>query len=131
MVLLVTALSVGFMHTLLGPDHYVPFIVIGRARRWGPCWASRCTGSRAGRARGPCEPLIPVFFASAVSGDRAEVVMVTVGYTAATLAGMHLLVTLLWLGLRRIPLGPLERWSNAAAGTVIALAGAAMVFLGL
>ncbi|MBI5500252.1 MAG: hypothetical protein HY907_08420 [Deltaproteobacteria bacterium] len=30
-----TALGVGFLHTLVGPDHYVPFIVIGRARRWG------------------------------------------------------------------------------------------------
>jgi sulfite exporter TauE/SafE len=29
-----TAASIGFIHTLLGPDHYLPFIVIGRARRW-------------------------------------------------------------------------------------------------
>jgi len=24
----------GFIHTLLGPDHYLPFIMIGRARNW-------------------------------------------------------------------------------------------------
>src|SRR5512136_1371676 len=29
-----TAASLGLIHTILGPDHYVPFIVIGRARRW-------------------------------------------------------------------------------------------------
>jgi sulfite exporter TauE/SafE len=29
------ALSIGFFHTLLGPDHYLPFIVLSRARGWG------------------------------------------------------------------------------------------------
>jgi nickel/cobalt exporter len=33
-VLLWTALSIGFIHTLIGPDHYLPFILIGRARGW-------------------------------------------------------------------------------------------------
>ena len=32
--LIVAALAIGFFHTLFGPDHYLPFIVIGRARRW-------------------------------------------------------------------------------------------------
>jgi hypothetical protein len=26
---------VGFVHTLAGPDHYLPFVMISRARRWG------------------------------------------------------------------------------------------------
>lgn len=34
MVLAGTAATIGFVHTLLGPDHYLPFIVIARARRW-------------------------------------------------------------------------------------------------
>ena len=34
MTLFFVALSIGFTHTLMGPDHYIPFIVIGRARRW-------------------------------------------------------------------------------------------------
>ncbi len=34
MVLAVTAASLGFFHTLAGPDHYVPFVMIARARRW-------------------------------------------------------------------------------------------------
>lgn len=29
-----TAASLGFIHTALGPDHYLPFILMGRARRW-------------------------------------------------------------------------------------------------
>jgi len=33
-VLLVTAATIGVVHTLLGPDHYVPFIALARARGW-------------------------------------------------------------------------------------------------
>jgi len=33
-ILAVTAASLGFVHTITGPDHYLPFIVIGRARNW-------------------------------------------------------------------------------------------------
>lgn len=31
-ILLITAVSIGFFHTLLGPDHYVPFIAMAKAR---------------------------------------------------------------------------------------------------
>lgn len=30
----ITAASIGFLHTLFGPDHYLPFIVMARARNW-------------------------------------------------------------------------------------------------
>jgi len=33
-VLMITAASIGFLHTLFGPDHYVPFIVMAKARKW-------------------------------------------------------------------------------------------------
>ena len=33
-ILLGTAAFIGFFHTLLGPDHYLPFIVMGKARKW-------------------------------------------------------------------------------------------------
>jgi len=33
-ILAATAASIGFVHTITGPDHYLPFIVIGRARGW-------------------------------------------------------------------------------------------------
>jgi nickel/cobalt transporter (NicO) family protein len=32
--LAITAASLGFFHTLTGPDHYIPFIVMAKARNW-------------------------------------------------------------------------------------------------
>jgi hypothetical protein len=29
-----SALSIGFFHTLLGPDHYIPFVAMARAGSW-------------------------------------------------------------------------------------------------
>lgn len=33
-VLLYSALTIGLIHTVIGPDHYLPFIVLGRAEGW-------------------------------------------------------------------------------------------------
>lgn len=33
-LLTATAAAVAFFHTLLGPDHYLPFMALGRARNW-------------------------------------------------------------------------------------------------
>src|SRR5450759_3304523 len=33
-LLSITAISIGFIHTLLGPDHYLPFIVLSQAKKW-------------------------------------------------------------------------------------------------
>lgn len=33
-VLVLSAATLGMVHTLLGPDHYLPFIVLGKARNW-------------------------------------------------------------------------------------------------
>ena len=33
-ILATTALVLGLTHTLIGPDHYLPFIVLGRAEKW-------------------------------------------------------------------------------------------------
>jgi len=33
-ILTFTAASLGFIHTILGPDHYIPFIVMAKARDW-------------------------------------------------------------------------------------------------
>ena len=45
-VLLLGAAGVAVVHTLAGPDHYLPFIVMGRARRWSvartTCWTVLC-----------------------------------------------------------------------------------------
>ena len=33
-ILILTAVSIGFIHTLIGPDHYLPFIMMSKARGW-------------------------------------------------------------------------------------------------
>ena len=33
-ILIITAFSIGFIHTLIGPDHYIPFIMLGKAKSW-------------------------------------------------------------------------------------------------
>ncbi|HCK99462.1 MAG TPA: hypothetical protein DHW42_05070 [Candidatus Marinimicrobia bacterium] len=33
-ILMITAASLGFLHTLFGPDHYVPFVVMAKVRKW-------------------------------------------------------------------------------------------------
>ncbi|MDP2854307.1 MAG: sulfite exporter TauE/SafE family protein [Smithellaceae bacterium] len=35
-LLLIATISIAFIHTLTGPDHYLPFIVISKARKWSP-----------------------------------------------------------------------------------------------
>ncbi|NQT32751.1 MAG: sulfite exporter TauE/SafE family protein [Candidatus Omnitrophica bacterium] len=34
LILCTTAASIGFIHTIFGPDHYLPFIVMSKARKW-------------------------------------------------------------------------------------------------
>mgnify|MGYP001829133266 FL=1 len=34
-VLTLSAAAIAFMHTILGPDHYLPFIAMAKARGWG------------------------------------------------------------------------------------------------
>jgi sulfite exporter TauE/SafE len=33
-ILVLAAASIGFFHTILGPDHYIPFILLSRSRGW-------------------------------------------------------------------------------------------------
>lgn len=33
-ILATTAASIGFIHTISGPDHYLPFIVLAKAKKW-------------------------------------------------------------------------------------------------
>jgi len=251
MTTLIAAIVVGFAHTLLGPDHYLPFVAIGRARRWSltgtllltaicglahvlssvavglfgvaggralgqleafegtrgslagialllfgagyliwGLWLARRDRPHAhphlhsdgtlhhhahhhpgallhGRrhrhgheqagatpspdsadaspatwrsltpwllfvifALGPCEPLIPLFFAAALGGDWIEVILAILGYGAATIAAMLATVSLLWVGLRPRLFDGLARYGHAAAGLVLLLSGAA-ISLGL
>lgn len=34
LILAGTAASIAFVHTLIGPDHYLPFVMMGKARKW-------------------------------------------------------------------------------------------------
>ncbi len=54
--LLFTAMSIGIVHTLIGPDHYVPFVALARQRGWSMgrtlgittlCGAGHCASSVA------------------------------------------------------------------------------------
>lgn len=82
-------------------------------------------------AFGPCEPLIPLFMVPASRG-RWDVAAAAGGvFSLVTLVTMIAAVLLLRAGVHRLPLSGLERWSHALAGSVIAVSGLAVVFLGL
>lgn len=42
-LLIFTAASIAFVHTLLGPDHYLPFVAMARARGWNMAKTLRVT----------------------------------------------------------------------------------------
>jgi nickel/cobalt exporter len=226
-----TAAALGLGHTLLGPDHYLPFVVLSRARRWSraktalvtlACGVGHILSSvalgfagialgvavfrleaiesargqiagwlltafglaylvwglhRALRRRphehphshqdgtahshqhghlgghshvhaasgrtltpwvlftifvfGPCEPLIPLVMYPAAKHNIGSVVVVASVFGLATLVTMLAIVMASVQGLRRIPVGSLERYSHALAGLAILLCGGAITFLGL
>jgi len=225
---LAAAGGVAFLHTILGPDHYLPFIVLARARSWsmtrtlvvtavcglghvassvllggiGVAFGvavARIEGVEGGRGDlaawalvafglayavwglrqalrrkrgiethhhhgdvhlhshgnaahehaqgmgsnltfwalflifvlGPCEPLIPLFVLPASRGDWSLAVATAVVFTLVTLVTMVGLTAAALAGSRQLRLGPLERWSHALAGTVVAVSGLAILFLGL
>lgn len=229
MILAVTAASIGFGHTVLGPDHYVPFIAMAAARRWSLLrtlvittlcglghvlssvvlgalgiafgwavahleWFEGARGGLAGwlllgfglaytawgirravRNRphrhghvhadgtlhdhahthhdehvhvhaaagdevapvrqltpwilmtifvfGPCEPLIPVLMYPAAQGSGWGVVLVATVFSVATIGTMLAAVTIGHLGVTRLPLARLERYSHALAGLALVACG--------
>ena len=42
-VLIFTAASIGFVHTALGPDHYIPFIALSKSEKWSKLKTSLIT----------------------------------------------------------------------------------------
>jgi nickel/cobalt transporter (NicO) family protein len=80
---------------------------------------------------GPCEPLIPLFVLPASVGRWGLAAMTGIVFGIATIVTMLALVALMYLGVTRLPLGMLERWSHALAGGIIASSGLAILFLGL
>jgi len=230
-LLSVTAISVGFIHTLFGPDHYLPFIVLSEAKKWTLrktmfitfiCGIGHVLGSvvlgLAGIAVGislsrlvaaetfrgniaawlfiafglvymvisirnlirkhkhshshyhfggeqhihehnhhkehthvhdndlvkttpwilflifvfgPCEPLIPILMYPAAQSNVEGAVFVSLLFSAVTIATMMSIVLGFKLGLSRINLKPVEKYSHVIAGAVIFFSGVAIQFLGL
>lgn len=230
-LLSLTAVSLGFIHTILGPDHYLPFIVMSRARKWsmkrtvlvtflcgmghvGSSVLLGMIGIAAGlsvsklipvesfrgniaawlfiafglvymvislrnilkkrkhthyhfhkdgekhlhehdhhlehthihqeeRANttpwilfiifvfGPCEPLIPVLMYPAAQNNIQGVIIVSLLFSAVTIITMMSVVVAFRLGLDKINLKPLEKYSHFIAGATIFLSGIAIQFLGL
>ena len=230
-LLSVTAVSLGFIHTILGPDHYLPFIVLSQARKWttkktilitflcglGHVLSSVILGligiaigisvsklvsveSFRGNiaawlfiafglvymiisirslykkrkhshshyhmggdkhfhehnhieehthvhetdvARttpwilflifvfGPCEPLIPILMYPAAENNIAGAVLVSLLFSVVTIATMMGIVLAFKLGMSRINLKPVEKYSNLIAGAMIFFSGIAIRFLGL
>lgn len=226
-----TAISIGFIHTILGPDHYLPFIVLSEAKKWtvrktmlitflcgvGHVLSSVVLGLigigvgisvnklvkvesfRGSIAAwlfiafglvylvisirnllrkkkhshnhfhpgegphvhehnhlqehvhvhqkdvvkttpwilflififGPCEPLIPILMYPAAQNNISGAVIVSLLFSVVTIATMMGVVLAFKMGLSKINLKPLEKYSNVIAGAMILLSGLAIQFLGL
>jgi sulfite exporter TauE/SafE len=230
-ILAVTAVSIGFVHTILGPDHYLPFIVLSQAKQWslkktmfitflcglGHVLSSVLLGllgiavgislnklisveSFRGNIAawlfisfglvymiisirnlirnkkhthshyhidgekhihehdhrdvhthvhqsdvvkttpwilfiifvfGPCEPLIPIIMYPAAENNIPGAVFVSLLFAAVTILTMMAVVLAFKLGLNRISLKPVEKYSHLIAGAMIFFSGVAIQFLGL
>jgi nickel/cobalt transporter (NicO) family protein len=230
-LLSITAISIGFLHTLLGPDHYLPFIVLSKAKNWplkktmlitflcgiGHVGSSVVLGligiavgisvtklvaveSFRGNIAawlfiafglvymiisirnlmkkkkhthshhhfdgenhmhehdhhhnhshihqdepanttpwilflifvfGPCEPLIPILMYPAAKNNIHGSVVVSLLFSVVTIATMMSIVLAFNLGLNKINLKPLEKYSHLIAGAMIFFSGLAIKFLGL
>jgi nickel/cobalt transporter (NicO) family protein len=230
-LLSVTAISIGFIHTLLGPDHYLPFIVLSQAKKWslkktmlitflcglGHVLSSVVLGligiaigisvtrlvsveSFRGNIAawlfiafglvymiisirnlirnrkhnhshyhidgekhihehnhhkehthihqeemvnttpwilflifvfGPCEPLIPILMYPAAKNNISGAVMVSILFAIVTISTMMSIVLAFKLGLNKINLKPVEKYSHLIAGAMIFFSGLAIQFLGL
>jgi nickel/cobalt exporter len=80
---------------------------------------------------GPCEPLIPLFVLPASRGRWDLAILTGAIFGILTITLMVAVTIFAVTGLAHLNFGRLERWSHAMAGAVIALSGAAVLFLGL
>lgn len=226
-----TAISIGFVHTILGPDHYLPFIVLSQAKKWSlrktmiitffcgighvlssvllgligiavGISVSRLVAVESFRGNiaawlfiafglvymiisirnlirkkkhshahfhynsgehlhehdhqnehlhihedevfkttpwvlflifvfGPCEPLIPLVMYPAASHNFQGAVLVSILFSIVTIGTMMSIVLAFKLGLSKINLKPVEKYSHLIAGAMIFFSGLAIQFLGL
>jgi hypothetical protein len=80
---------------------------------------------------GPCEPLIPLVVLPASEGRWSLAWATVLVFGLVTVLTMTALVAAATKGARALRLGPLERWSHALAGLVVAGSGLAVLFAGL
>ncbi len=80
---------------------------------------------------GPCEPLIPLLMYPAAANNITGTVMVSILFSAVTIATMMTIVLAFKLGFSKINLKPVEKYSNIIAGAMILFSGIAIQFLGL
>jgi sulfite exporter TauE/SafE len=99
-ILTVTAASIGLVHTLLGPDHYLPFIVLSKARNWSVSRTAVVTLLCGIGHVGSSVLLGTIGIAFGVAVSRLELIESFRGDIAAWLLTAFGLVYLVW-GVRR------------------------------
>jgi ABC-type nickel/cobalt efflux system permease component RcnA len=75
---------------------------------------------------GPCESLVPLMLAAWAAGGLAATVLVAGAFSVTTIVTIMGVVGVLLLGVNRIPLGKLDRYSLAAAGAALVVCGVAI-----
>jgi len=79
---------------------------------------------------GPCEPLIPLMVAPALTHNLMGALLVVGGFAIATISTMLVLVTVGYLGIGLLRLSLLERWAHPLAGFAIVVSGC-LILIGL
>ncbi len=80
---------------------------------------------------GPCESLIPLILSAWSVSGGIGITLVSLVFGAATIITIMGTVAVLMAGIKKIPLGKLDRWSTALAGFSLVACGAAIQWLGL
>ena len=80
---------------------------------------------------GPCEPLIPILMYPAAKNNIPGAIIVSLLFSAVTIATMMSVVLAFKFGLNKINLKPVEKYGHLIAGTMIFFSGLAIQFLGL
>lgn len=80
---------------------------------------------------GPCESLIPLMLASWAACGLGGTILVAGSFCMATILAVVASVFALLVGISRLPLGALDKWSTCIAGLSLVLCGAAIRWLGL
>lgn len=142
-LLLGAVIAVGVFHTL-APDHWLPIAVVALIAfgLWvvAAAWRDARSGERPSaerRRRGSATLLVvlgsspmveglPVFFAAARFGAGLLATMAAC-FAFSTIATYVAVCVASHAALRRLSLGPLERYGEAISGAVIAVVGVAFI----